>query len=42
MELNVSGVSRTIALDILNIFFFRIEDTTGLLHKIKFYFVYDK
>ena len=42
MELHVSGVSWTIALDILNIFFFRVEDITGLLHKIKFYIVYDK
>ena len=36
----ISGVIRTIALDILNVD--RIESTTCLLHKIKFYFVYGK
>ena len=35
MALNIFAVSRTTAFD-------RIEHTTGLLHKIKFYIVYGK
>ena len=41
MALNIFGASWTIALDILNIFD-KIEHTTDLLHKIKFYNVYGK
>ena len=41
VTLNTTGVTQTIALDILNAFG-RIELTTGLLHKTKFYCVYGK
>ena len=41
VALNIPGVSRTIALNILN-FFDKIEHITGLLHKIKPYCVYGK
>ena len=41
MALNIFGASWTIALDILNIID-KIEHTTDLLHKIKFYNVYGK
>ena len=41
VALNTPGVSRTIALNILNVFD-KIEHITGLLHKIKPYCVYGK
>ena len=44
MALNISVVPRTIAFDviILDVSFDRIERTTGLLHKLKFFIVYGK
>ena len=41
MALNIFGISRTIILDILNVFD-RPEHATGFLYKIKFDIVYDK